>query len=127
MAFDTCLFMPIRKIISVWALLALMIAQIAVAQHSAAHFDHGFESPYLELSTADHQDQNDDDDQEHETAHECPECLVTKSLSAAFVSDHALHQELLTGADHFYVTETPYVSARQTKPYNPRAPPAFLI
>lgn len=73
--------MDFRKFISVWALLALMVGQVLLAQHSATHIDHGFSQEVVVASDEVNDSHHHDEDSKK---HECPECLLTKSLQTAF-------------------------------------------
>lgn len=115
--------MHFRKLISIWALIALMIAQLAVAQHSAAHFDHGFETLHLEQHAAD--DNHDTGDQNPH--YECPEYLLTKSMQHALLGDVAYSYVPSVSHHAFYIHDDEIIAARKTSPYQSRAPPAFLI
>ena len=115
--------MHFRKFISIWALLALMIGQVTLAQHSASHIDHRF-SQEIAVSHDGHDKHQSD---KSKKKHECPECLLTKSLQAAFYN--APSTLLVTlGAETFATTQqslTIAVNRYQANP--PRAPPAILI
>ncbi len=116
--------MHLRKIISVWAILALAFAQIAIAQHNAVHLDHGSQSIQIEKHvSADHEQ----DDENTPSPHECPECLLVKSLQTAFHADSALTVDFILGKSRFLPTETSFVSNAVASAYNPRAPPVLLI
>lgn len=118
--------MHFRKLVSIWGILALLIAQIAVAHHSAVHIDHGLD---LQHSTAQQQilETADDHDDAPIASHDCPECLLIKTLQTAYHGGHnALHAPVIKA-----VSEPPAVntlhSQTQSRAYNPRAPPAVLI
>lgn len=114
--------MSFRKIISLWALLALVMGQIALSQHSAAHIDHGFA---VEHTAALHMDDHHSDHENNK--HECPECSLTKSLQTAFYNAPAL---FISAVDlHFLTppTQVNIVNGILSKANPPRAPPTFLI
>lgn len=117
--------MHLKKIVSAWALLALVIAQVAVSQHSASHIDHGFDSGKLSVSISgdNHQKQDSPKNQKHK----CPECLLTKSLQTAFYNTPAiLSVDITTGVTVFSVRkDIPFQAAYNAN--SPRAPPVFLI
>ena len=58
-----------------------MLGQVALAQHSAKHIDHGF--PQEIAAFHDDHDEHHHDDEENKE-HECSECLLTQSLQTAF-------------------------------------------
>lgn len=109
-----------------WALLALAFAQFAIAGHSAVHADHAFEIAHAQQQIS-HDHNSGHGDSDAPRPHECPECLLVKSLQTAFhasdvgVADFALPAETVSS------TKTPYISQAVSSPYSPRAPPAFLI
>lgn len=116
--------MQFKKIISVWAILALAFAQIAIAQHNAVHIDHGFEIAQTQHDAAiDHEHGNE----KTARSHKCPECLLVKSLQTAFHADSALTVDFILSKNAFLATDTSFVSKAITLAYNPRAPPVLLI
>ena len=104
-----------------------MIAQIAVAQHSAVHFDHGFEAFHLEHHAADHNTDNNDDSNNQKSHYECPEYLLTKSMQHALLGDVAYAYAPLTSSNDFVIRRDDVIAVRKVNFYNSRAPPAFLI
>jgi hypothetical protein len=116
--------MQFRKIISLWAILALAFAQIAIAQHSAAHLDHGFESIQTQQHAAvDH----DGDKDPSEKPHDCPECQLTKGLQTVIPSETGLFVGFMISGHTASMIEAPFVSIAVASSYNPRAPPSFSI
>lgn len=117
--------MHFRRLISLWALLALMLGQIALAEHSATHIDHGFSQETVVL----HGDHNGDHHQHDQDTdkHECPECVLTQSLQTAF---YLLPTVLFSTpkAETFTLTQkSPTISSNRYKAHPPRAPPTTLI
>lgn len=113
--------MHLKKFVSLWALLALLLGQVALAQHSANHTDHGVS---FELSSS-HSD--DHDHQEKSKKHQCPECVLTKSLQTAFYNapvtlSFNFRTEVLLPQQYFIVTAVNHYNSN-----SPRAPPAILI
>ena len=115
--------MRFKKIISIYALLALLFGHVTLAQHSAAHIEHGFVQE-ISVSYSDH----DEHQHDHEdTKHECPECLLTKSLQTAFYNESATlffasHADSLPAQQYSLV-----ISAKLFNSNSPRAPPYILI
>lgn len=114
--------MHFRKFISLWALLALMLGQIALAQHSASHIDHGIS---FELTSSGNDEHHHH--QEDSKKHQCPECVLTKSFQTAFYNistalSFAINIEILTPAQQDLL-----ISINHYKAQNPRAPPVTLI
>lgn len=113
--------MQFRKFISLWALLALMLGQIALAQHSAAHIDHGisFEFAFSHDDNHDHQEENE--------KHQCPECVLTKSLQTAFynASTTLFFASQTDSLIPVYQFRTIIIDRYQAN--SPRAPPSILI
>lgn len=115
--------MCFKKFISLWALLALMFGQVTLAQHSASHIEHGF---FQEITVS----QSTHDEHQHDKnnkKHECPECLLTKSLQTAFYNapvtlSFSLQKEALKLQQQSFV-----ISLNRYKANSPRAPPAILI
>ena len=113
--------MHFRKLVSLWALLALMFGQVALAHHSATHIDHRIS--YESASTY-----NDEhNDQEESTKHQCPECVLTKSLQTAFYNAtatlfYASQAEVLLPQEYSFATVVNRYNSN-----SPRAPPAILI
>jgi len=115
--------MHFRKFISIWALLALMIAQ-----HSASHIDHVFSQEVAD-SHAGHDEHYHDEhhhDEDHEK-HECPECLLTKSLQTAYYNA-SIVLSFVQQADELILQQQYFItSLNRYKAHPPRAPPAILI
>ncbi len=104
-----------------WALLALLLGQVALADHSATHVDHDFQQ---EASSISHGDHNHDEDHK---AHECPKCVLTQSLQAAFYDASAI-LPLASQAEIITPLQQPVmVSIHQYNAHPARAPPAILI
>ncbi len=115
--------MNLRKLVSIWALLALMLAQVTLAQHSASHIDHGFSQEITASQSAHDEHQHDKDNKKHE----CPECLLTKSLQAAFYNTPVT---LAFFIQSDVILPQQYSFANFVRRYNsnsPRAPPTILI
>jgi len=105
-----------------WALLALVIAQVAITQHNATHIEHGFEA----YDSVSHSSDTDHQDQENQK-HKCPEFLLTKSLQTAFYNSPVIISVPVvsyqaTASQEFHIVVKVTYSA-----HSPRAPPAFLI
>ena len=115
--------MSFRKFISIWALLALMLGQVTLAQHSASHIDHGFSQ---EVTTS-HNDHSDHKQDPHKKKHECPECLLTKSLQAAFYNTPVTLAFALQAETLAQIQQPITIAVNRYKANSPRAPPAFLI
>ncbi len=119
-----------KKLIGVWAVLALAVAQIAVAQHNAVHPDHGFEllsSQQVVDVHSDHQHDHDHEQDKNGVSHQCPECLLVKTLQTAFFSNSTAASIAIEGQGPFVATEAPVLSKASSKAYNPRAPPVLFI
>lgn len=106
-----------------WALLAVMLGQVTLAQHSASHIDHGFSQEVVASHSGHNEDQHDKDNKQHE----CPECLLTKSLQAAFYNTSVtlafvLQSEVLLHQQPSFATD-----ANRYNSNSPRAPPVTLI
>jgi hypothetical protein len=119
--------MNLRKLISLCALLALFVAQISVAHHSAVHIDHGIthhqDAPQLQ---AENVSAHSDHDQQSKQ-HQCPECLLNKTLQGAFYNQqaalfHVLSSEKTTAPQHINFHTNVIYNANAA-----RAPPRFLI
>lgn len=116
--------MHVKKTISVWAIIALSFAQLAIAQHNAVHLDHGFHGIEIDKHAgADH----GHNDENMPLSHECPECLLVKSLQTAFYAGQVISVDLTHEKALVVTIEAPFVSHIITASYNPRAPPFFLI
>jgi|TARA_R110000868_G_scaffold219564_4_gene470633 hypothetical protein len=115
--------MSFRKTISVLAVLAFAFAQIAIAQHNAVHFDHGFEGQMAQHVDVDH----GEPDKRAPSSHVCPEYLLSKTLQVAFYAEDVLSIDFSLGNDLFSPVEISFVSHATALPYNPRAPPVLSI
>lgn len=114
-----------KRLIGVWAVLALAVAQLAVAQHSTVHPYHAFEISIHQHAADEHHHEHDE---EHDDiSHVCPEFLLSKSIETAFYSDSAIVPLQIEGLGPFVATEAPVFSKASSKAYNPRAPPVLLI
>ena len=118
--------MHFRRFIAGWALLAIMLGQVALAQHSATHIEHGF---LQEISTTSHEGHEDHHDEDHHDSqkHNCSECALIQSLQTAFYHAPALlftriKAEPLTASTPFHIMA---ISHYKSSP--PRAPPFILI
>ena len=115
--------MHFRKFISMWALLALMLGQVALVQHSATHADHGFSQEVVVFHDGNDEHQNDQDNKKHD----CPECLITKSLQTAFYNVSSIFP-VNSAAKTLALPKQSYVIVENHYRANsPRAPPAILI
>lgn len=115
--------MNFRKLISLWALLALMLGQIALAEHSVSHIDHGL----FQGEALSHEGHSDHKHDNGDKKHECPECLLTKSLQTAFYSAPFAITFIL-GAQTLTAQHQSFVAADKGYQANlPRAPPVFFI
>lgn len=117
--------MHFKKLISLWALLALMLGQAALIQHSATHIDHGisFElvSSHSDTSNHNHSDQEESD------KHQCPECVLTKSLQAAFYNSSSVLLLSLQAEAIEPTQQSLMIAINRYQANAPRAPPAILI
>ena len=118
--------MHFRRFITVWALLAIMFGQVALAQHNAAHIEHGF-SQKISTTSHDGHEHHHDEDHEDSQKHNCSECVLTHSLQTAFYHAPALlfihiKAEPLTASTPFHIMA---ISHYKSNP--PRAPPFILI
>ena len=116
--------MHFKRFIAVWALLAIMLGQVALAQHNAAHIEHIFSQEKI-ASHDGHDDHHHD--QEDNQKHECHECALIQSLQSAFYNAPALlsidvKAEPLTIPAPFYI-----IVGSHYKSNPPRAPPFILI
>jgi len=111
------------KFISLWALIALMFGQVALAYHSASHIEHGF-SQEMVASNDIHDEHNHD---KENRKHECPECLLTKSLQTAFYNAPITLHFSLQAETVIFTTLIPTASVSLYNSNTPRAPPTVLI
>ncbi len=117
--------MDFRKLISIWALLALMLGQVALAQHSATHIDHGISLEFVSSHSDDYT--HDHNDREEGNKHQCPECVLTKALQTAFYNaSTTLFPASQTGAT-VQTYQSFKVAINRYKTNAPRAPPVVLI
>lgn len=100
-----------------------MVGQVALAHHSASHIDHGF-SQELTASYNDHSNHKQD---HHKKKHECPECLLTKSLQSAFYNAPVTLSFTAQGEVLTTTQQSLTIAVNRYKANPPRAPPAFLI
>ena len=73
-----------RNLISLWVLLALVLGQFVLAQHSATHIEHGFSQEIIAESHHEGHDHDHHHGDEEKRAHECSECFLIQSLQVAF-------------------------------------------
>lgn len=113
----------LRKSVYLFALLAVLFAQLVTAHHHASHLVHdGF---VADLVAFDHSGHDNHDDQKQQ--HQCPECLLTKSLQIALHNDQTLKLTLVESASALFGHDDYYASTIAYRPHNARAPPSFLI
>ena len=120
--------MHFRKLISLWALLDLVLGQVALAQHKVTHIDHGasFELASAHNDKHDHNDHEHDDDQKNINEN-CQVCLLTNALVFAIVAETDDFSFTLTTSYNLSKNHGWLVNGNVHEPYNPRAPPTFLI
>jgi hypothetical protein len=113
--------MRFRKFISLWALSALMLGQVALSQHSATHINHGF---CFEVAASHH---DDHDHQEESEKHQCPECVLTKSLQTALYN--ASFTLSFTSQEEAFLPQQQSlrIAVNRYKANSARAPPSILI
>ena len=116
--------MNLRKLISVCALIAMLVAQVSIAQHSAVHVNHDVS---LHLEAAHLSADKDSDSDQQNKQHQCPECFLTKTLQSAFYN-----QELFLLPNSAVETASPaslmHAPIKLSSNANTaRAPPRFLI
>ncbi|HPF78680.1 MAG TPA: hypothetical protein PLF01_05225 [Alphaproteobacteria bacterium] len=117
-----------KKLISAWALLALVIAQVAISQHNASHIDHGFSSGKLSVTiSGDTHQKQDSQKSQKSQKHKCPECLLTKSLQTAFYNAPAILSVDVTAAIIASSARKDIFVQAAYNANSPRAPPVFLI
>jgi hypothetical protein len=114
--------MHFKKFISLWALLALMLGQVTLAQHNASHIDHGFSQAVTSHGGQD-EHQNDKDNKKHE----CPECLLTKSLQTAFYNVSVALSFTSEAEALVPQQQSLTIAVNLYKANSPRAPPTLLI
>ena len=112
--------MQVKKPILILILLGLFIAQFATAYHTAAHIDHE-----ISVITLNHDHQDHDDHKK--SKHQCPECVLSKTLQVAFFhsSTYIFQQSYVEKTEN--KDTSVFVSYLEQKSNNPRAPPSFLI
>ncbi len=122
--------MRFRKFISLWVLLALMLGQVALAQHSASHIEHGFSQETVASNDIHNNHNHNHDKHNHDKdnkKHECPECLLTKSLQTAFYNAPITLNFSLQAEAVVFTTRIPTVFVNHYNSNTPRAPPTVLI
>lgn len=67
-----------NKLVTIYMLAILVFGQIALAMHSAVHFDHGLYEKIVQADNASHSDSKP-----AHLKHQCPECLLTHAFHAA--------------------------------------------
>ena len=115
--------MHFRKLISIWALLALLLGQLALAEHNATHIDHGYSQEIVTL----HDGHNDDGHDQQKKKHSCPECVLIKSLQTAFYNAPALDFIHSGVQSNVFSTQSNVVVGVRYNANSPRAPPLLLI
>ncbi len=118
--------MHLRRLISVWALLTLMLGQITLAQHSVEHIDHGL-SQEITVSYDNHDEHDEHEHDQDNNKHECPECSLAKSLQVAFYNAPAALTFALSVQTRQVQPKSYMGAAYQSKANAPRAPPHSLI
>ena len=112
--------MIFRKYISAGLLLVFVFAQIAFAHHSTVHSDHGFSTYQLSYG--------DPHKSDKKTSHQCPECVLIKSLQTSFPSDEILISLIKVDVDKgLSFSNKEGRSYKKTSSNQSRAPPAILI
>jgi ABC-type Zn2+ transport system substrate-binding protein/surface adhesin len=119
--------MHLKKFISLWALMALMLGQLALAEHNASHMDHHLSSDVVAVHYEDHGHEHDHDHQKETKEHQCPECLLTKSLQTAFFHSPKPLLVALSSEDLTSIHQSLAVKFYRNKANAPRAPPVILI
>lgn len=119
--------MHYKKLISLWALLALMFGQVSLAHHSATHIDHGASQNLIVFNDADHGHEHEHDEEHKKKTHACPQCVLTKSLQTAFYNSFAVLLSVPQTETILPTQQSYLISSNHFKANAPRAPPAILI
>jgi hypothetical protein len=119
--------MNVRKLISLCALITLLVAQVAIAQHSTIHVNHDVSLHQEASDQSANKADTHSDNEEQSKQHQCPECFLTKTLQSAFYN-----QEQALFPNRAAETDSPAhrMHAPVKLSYNAntaRAPPRFLI
>lgn len=105
--------------------MVLAFAQIAIAQHSAVHSDHGFDVSQFENQI--HVDHDDHDDTESRSSHECPECVLVKALQGTLFANDVVVSAVFVNVSWVVKPDIGFAARLNAYAFNPRAPPAFLV
>ncbi len=114
-----------QRIISLWALLAILLGQMAFAHHSTEHSNNYFFDNVV-VSHAYDDNHNHKDERNHEE-HKCPECLLAQTLQAAYYNAPAYVYEPIKVRIAEPFKRFVYVDRVKYKSYAPRAPPTIFI
>ncbi len=108
--------------------MAFMAAQVSLAQHSAVHIDHGFSQDVVAFHHCDDEYGHDHDHHdENNVKHDCPECLLAKTLQAAFYYMPATFLFEQRADDTLKTYQSIVAVKDYFNPNAPRAPPIALI
>lgn len=102
--------------------LSLIFSQITIAAHAVLHPHHDFS-----ITVVQHDDHHHDHNDEEKPEHQCPECLLNKSLQHALANNGAIDLDSRSKLKEFVITSTNIVIETPIANYNARAPPSALI
>lgn len=110
-----------KKLVAIYMLAILVFGQIALAVHSAVHFDHVFHEKIIQVDSASHSNSNP----EH-LKHPCPECLLTHAFHAADIPV-TLYVPLISFIEHTINPDTLLFSGYIFNLYEATGPPLISV
>ena len=121
--------MQFRKFTLIWTLLALLLGQIAFAEHSAVHIDHGFS---IKIASSHNGHEHDHHHHDHkkeqkDQKHDCSVCVLTDTFQTAFYHTPVLNLISAELKSYQFAAHKNPVIATRYKSNSARAPPTNLI
>lgn len=120
----------IKNTAAILLVLALVFAQIATSSHAHDYnydYDTTFETAAYHDAVTVHAHIDGGDNNSEDRPHECPECLLTKSLQKTVPQGVFLYSALSGTEFPQPIYTSAFVPYEGTKIYRARAPPAFLV
>ena len=112
-----------KKFLAFLGLMALVIGQIAIAQHYVAHPEHGL----YEIGQSAQADQPSSEHRDGAAKHKCPECLLAKALQIFLPAAPVIDIAPIELTSVFTTEDTGFALVQTRTSHQPRAPPVFLI
>lgn len=111
------------KTLSLYVLIVLAMAQLAMAQHSAVHFTAHIDH----IAVADDHHDNDHHDKAPQKPDHCATCQIIKVFAHSDLTQSTIQHDHMVAQNRYSFGDYVVQSATKAQAYHARAPPTFLI